>query len=117
MELDHDWLAARRTIDLTTYGRRTGTPRRIEIWWFRVDNRFVITGTPGPRDWLANVHATPEVIIHVDGLDIEARATPVTDPVFRRRVFTQPATNWHSTQEELDRLVTAAPMVEIHFAG
>ena len=47
-EVDH--LASHRTIDLTTFGRRSGLPRRIEIWWFQVDDRFVITGTPGRRD-------------------------------------------------------------------
>lgn len=117
MELDiHDVsrLASTRTIDLTTCGRRSGQPRRTEIWWFHVDRRFVVTGTPGRRDWLANILADPRVVIHADGLDIEAKATPVDDFEFRRRVFTAPETRWYTTQAELERLVREAPMVEIH---
>lgn len=115
--LDLDRLAGVRTIDLTTTGRNTGEPRRIEIWWFRVDDRFVITGTPGPRDWLANLLVNPDVVIHVDGLDIPARVMPVEDVGFRRRVFTDPETSWYGTREELDRLVATAPMVEVFLQG
>lgn len=115
MELDHDRLASHQTIDLSTVGRRTGEPRRIEIWWFHVDGRFIITGTPGRRDWLANIKADPEVVVHVDGMDIRARAIPVADEAFRRRVFTRPQTSWYTTQAELERLVERSPMVEIHF--
>jgi deazaflavin-dependent oxidoreductase (nitroreductase family) len=110
-----DRFASYLTIDLTTYGRRTGLPRRIEIWWFRVDGRFVITGTPGRRDWLANVLSNPRVIVHVDGKDLKGRATPVHDREFRRAVFTDSNISWYSTQAQLERLVKMAPMIEIEF--
>jgi deazaflavin-dependent oxidoreductase (nitroreductase family) len=112
---DVDRLASQRTIDLTTFGRRTGLPRRIEIWWFHVDGRFVITGTPGRRDWLANVNAHPKVVIHVDGLDLPATVRTITDRTFRLRVFTHPGVSWYRTQAELDALVSEAPMVEVFF--
>lgn len=115
MTLDHDHLASYRTIDITTVGRGSAKPHRIEIWWFRVDGRFVITGTPGPCDWLANVLANPEVLVHVAGQDLAARVHPVTDVDFRRRVFTNPDTAWYTTQAELERLVATAPMVEVIF--
>ena len=112
-----DELARHPTVDLTTTGRRSGRPSRIEIWWFRIDGRFVITGTPGPRDWFANVLAEPSVTIHVGGRDLPATATPTTDQVFRRRVLTDPQTSWYRTQAQLDRLVAEAPMVEIELAA
>ncbi|MFZ0013686.1 MAG: nitroreductase/quinone reductase family protein [Acidimicrobiia bacterium] len=117
MPLDLDHLASHQTIELTTTGRRTGKPRRIEIWWFRVDGRFVVTGTPGRRDWLANVLADPRVIVHVDGLDIGARAVVIDDEELRRRFFTRPATSWYAEQAGLDRLVETAPMVEVELQG
>lgn len=104
---------ARRTIDMTTYGRKTGMPRRIEIWWFHVGGRFVITGTPGRRDWLANVRSEPRVIIHVDDHDIHARVEEISDLELRRRVFNHGQTRWYSTQAELDRLIASAPMIEV----
>ena len=60
-------LAKDLTIDLTTTGRHSGRPRRIEIWMLKVGDRIVITGTPGPRDWYANLCA--------DGRCIETRGT------------------------------------------
>ena len=111
---DLDRLASIQTIDLTTFGRTTGQPRRIEIWWFQVDGRFLITGTPGRRDWLANVLDDPNVIVHVGGLDLETTATLITDHDFRMRVFTQSATSWYSSQAQLDHLVGEAPMIELH---
>lgn len=117
MNDDHTDLAHHRTIDLTTIGRKSGKPRRIEIWWFHVDGRFVITGTPGRRDWLANIRANPDVTIHVAGRDVPARAMPVDDPETRRSVFMDSSTSWYTTQAELDRLVATSPMVEITLAG
>ena len=106
-------LAATTVIDLTTTGRTSGQPRRIEIWWFHVDGRFVITGTPGPRDWFANVLADRRITIHVAGHDIPGTATPITDPTQRRSVLTSSQTSWYTTQAELDELVADAPMVEV----
>ena len=108
-------LAEVRTIDLTTFGRRSGLPRTVEIWWFNVDGRFIITGTPGRRDWLANVRSDPRVVIGVRGMEIRATVDEVRDSEFRRRVFAQRETRWYSTQAELDRLVEDAPMIEVLF--
>lgn len=110
-------LAAVKTIDLTTYGRKTGLPRRIEIWWFHLEGRFFITGTPGRRDWLANIRANPRVVIHVQDSDFEATAHEVVDPQLRELVFSQPETRWYSTQSEFRHLVNEAPMVEILLGG
>ena len=48
-------LASDQTIDITTIGRRSGAPRRIETWFHRVNGRVYLTGTPGRRDWYANL--------------------------------------------------------------
>lgn len=106
-------LASVRTINLTTFGRTTGLPRRIEIWWFRVGDRFVITGTPGRRDWVANIMANPRVIVHVDGMDIETTVSVITDKEQRLEVFKQPETRWYSSQAELEHLLAAAPMIAV----
>jgi deazaflavin-dependent oxidoreductase (nitroreductase family) len=108
-------LASVRTIDLSTYGRRTNQTRRVEIWWFRFEGRFIISGTPGKRDWLANIRANPAVIIHAVGQDLEATAVEIDDPDFRQRFFTHRDTRWYSTQSQLDRLVATAPMIEVSF--
>jgi deazaflavin-dependent oxidoreductase (nitroreductase family) len=112
-----DELARHRTIDLTTLGRRSGRPSRIEIWWFYIDGSFFITGTPGPRDWFANVLADPNVTIHAAGHDLPAIAHPVTDVETRSKVFDSELTRWYSSQSQRQRLIEQSPMVEISFDG
>ena len=80
---------AERTIDITTLGRRSGTPRRIEVWFHRVDGRWYLIGSPGPRSWYANVRANPRFIVHLKHgvtADLPATAVPV-DEATRRRVI------------------------------
>jgi len=68
-------------IDITTIGRKSGEPRRIEIWFHRLDGRFYITGTPGARSWYANLVANPDFTFHLKEsaqVDLPARASAVT---------------------------------------
>jgi deazaflavin-dependent oxidoreductase (nitroreductase family) len=106
-------LAATRTIEMTTIGHRSGERRTVEIWWLHIKGRFIVTGTPGRRDWYTNVLANPDVLISTSIGTFTATAVTIADAVFRRRVFTEPSANWYSSQEELHRLVETAPMVEI----
>jgi deazaflavin-dependent oxidoreductase (nitroreductase family) len=114
-------LAADTTIDLTTIGRRTGQPRRIEIWILKVGDRLVITGTPGPRDWYANLLADPSCTIHLKErlrADVPAMAHPVRDPEIRLAVFEHVEATWYRNQgEDLETLLEEAPMVELEVAG
>jgi hypothetical protein len=41
-------LANDRTIDITTIGRTSGLPRRIETWFYRVDDQIYLAGSPAP---------------------------------------------------------------------
>src|SRR5882762_9742504 len=52
-------LANDQVIDITTIGRQSGQPRRLEIWFHNIDGRLYITGLPGTRDWYANLVAHP----------------------------------------------------------
>lgn len=118
MDVVREELADDPTIDITTIGRRSGQPRRIEIWMLDVDGRFFITGTPGPRDWIANLRADPRLVIHLKRgaqRDLDARAEPVTDEVTRRRVLEHLSARWYLSQSALVDLVAAAPMVEVTF--
>jgi deazaflavin-dependent oxidoreductase (nitroreductase family) len=112
-------LAEDPTVDITTTGRRSGEPRRIEIWMLDVDGRFFITGTPGRRDWMANLRADPRLTVHLKrraGADLAATAAVVTDGPTRRRVLEHLSSRWYRSQTPLDELVERAPMVEVRFA-
>lgn len=120
MDVVRDELRDDPTVDVTTTGRRSGLPRRIEIWMLDVDGRFFITGTPGRRDWLANLVEQPELIVHLKRhaqRDLPARAELVADPATRRRVLEHLNAHWYRTQTPVDELVATAPMVEVTFAA
>ena len=83
-----------------------------------VDGRFFITGTPGPRDWLANLVADPSIVVHLKRhahLDVAGRARAITDPVTRRHVLEHLTADWYRGQTPLDDLIVSAPMVEVTF--
>jgi deazaflavin-dependent oxidoreductase (nitroreductase family) len=85
-----DSSAAEHTIEITTLGRHSGTARRIEVWFHRVEGRWYITGVPGPRGWYANLLAHPRFTVHLKHAviaDLPATAAPVDAPT-RRRVIT-----------------------------
>lgn len=102
------------TIDLTTIGRRSGRRRRIEIWYLLLDGVPYITGTPGPRDWYANVLANPSIVFHLKestSADIPGRAVVITDPDLRRRVFHAPNSDWYRSMASIEELVEESPMI------
>ena len=77
-------------IDITTTGRRSGQPRRIEIWFHYQDGRILITSSPGARGWYANMRADPNFTWHFKQSlirDVPAVATPITDEDERRAIF------------------------------
>jgi deazaflavin-dependent oxidoreductase (nitroreductase family) len=114
-------LAKDRVIDITTVGRRTGEPRRIEIWFHRLDGRYYITGTPGrPRDWYANLVAHPAFTFHLKEsatADLPATARPITDPAEREKVLAgllAPLGDFTSKPgQEHEVWVASSPLVEV----
>ncbi len=108
--LEHD-----RTIDITTIGRKTNQPHRIEIWFHNLDGRLYITGTPGQRSWYANLVAHPDFTLHLKGstrVDLLARATPITDPLQRRTILAGILRKL-GEQHDLDAWVAGSPLVEV----
>ncbi|MDX1600634.1 MAG: nitroreductase/quinone reductase family protein [Anaerolineales bacterium] len=106
-----------RTIDITTVGRRTGEPHRIEIWYHNVDGDIYLSGSPGPRDWYANLLGHPEFTFHLKGsvqADLKARARPINDPQARRQILAKIAGH-HRGETDLERWIESSPLVEVTF--
>jgi deazaflavin-dependent oxidoreductase (nitroreductase family) len=108
------------TIDITTTGRHSGAPRRIEIVFHRIDGRMWISGMPSPRrrSWLANLAADPRLTVHLKGpiavADLPAVARIVTDEAERRAVLERVARAWNRT--DVDRMVAQSPLIEVTIA-
>ena len=113
-------LARGQGIDITTTGRRSGEPRRIEIVYHVIDGRIWISGMPRPekRAWLANLEADPRLTVHLKGgvvADLPATARIVDDPAERRRILAGVAANWG--RSDLDRMVEQSPLIEVVVDG
>lgn len=79
-----DWsqFAREQYCYLTTRGRITGRPHRIEIW-FAIDNDtlYMLSGGGRRSDWVSNLLVTPAVTIELGTGRVEGHARVVTDPV------------------------------------
>jgi deazaflavin-dependent oxidoreductase (nitroreductase family) len=104
-----------RTIDITTRGRTTGQSRRTEIWFHNLDGRLYITGTPGRRDWYANLLANPEFTFHLKQrvqVDLSARATPILDKAQRQDILGRIIQRL-GRNRDLNAWVDGSPLVEV----
>lgn len=106
--------------DITTIGRKTGQPRRIEIYFHHFDGAFYLTGRPGfKRDWQANIEANPEFTLHLKRrvtADVPVTGEPEPDPEERSRILFRALTeSWGSdpgtARTDLDRWVESSPFI------
>ena len=104
-------------VDITTTGRRSGEPRRIEIAFHNVGGRIVISGMPireRTRAWLHNLEADPRLTLHLKQdvvADLPATARIVTAEAERRDLLVHVARNWNRT--DVDAMVAWSPLVEV----
>jgi deazaflavin-dependent oxidoreductase (nitroreductase family) len=118
-----------RTIDITTTGRRSGKPRRIEIVFYRLGEDVYLSGIPAPktRDWLANLAANPQFTLHLKHrfvADLPATATIILEPAERRRVLAVFVEEFNRRRREaddgwpeavLDEWVAQSPLAKVTF--
>lgn len=108
------------TIDITTTGRVTGEPRRIEIVFFNFDGRIYISGTPNPnheRAWLRNLEADPRMTFHLKApvrADLPATARVMRDPIERLPIIERVARAWRRDPEVMQ---AHSPLIEVTIPG
>lgn len=110
-------LARPHRIDITTTGRRSGLARRIELVFHVIDGKVIISGSPGRRDWYANLVADPHLTFHLKGpvqADLPAIARPITDPAERQRVMEAVARNW-GVEDRFEVFFRRSPLIEVRF--
>jgi F420H(2)-dependent quinone reductase len=106
-----------RTIDITTTGRKSNRPHRLETWLFRANGRHFLTGSPGRRDWYANLLAAPDFTLHLKesvAADLPGQAIPITNQEERRAIFTEILADLDALPD-LDAWLAGSPLMEIRF--
>ena len=111
-----DALRRSQTIDITTTGRRSREPRRIEIAIHPIGGRLWISGMPSRRTraWIRNLEADPHLTVHLKGevrADLPARARLVTAEDERRSVLTYIARIWR--RDDVEAMVRNSPLIEV----
>lgn len=111
-----DALARGGVIDITTTGRSSGEPRRLEIVLHAIDGRFFISGKPGfPRGWIANLHADPRMTVHLKRgvvADVPARGRVISDRAERGAILAPIAAGWGYP---VSVMVASSPLIEVVF--
>ena len=65
---------------VTTAGRRSGRPHRIEIWYAAQGNiLYLLSGGGMSSDWVRNLTANPAVVVEVEGDVFSASARVLQD--------------------------------------
>ncbi len=110
-------LARGGLIDITTIGRRSGRPRRIEIVFHNVDGHIVISGMPSRRTraWIHNLEADPRMTVHLKGLvaaDLPATARVISDAV-ERAATAQWIVDHAWPRMDVDAMTAYSPMIEV----
>ncbi len=114
-------LSRGHTIDITTTGRRSGLPRRIEIVFHNFDGRIYISGIPRAgrtRAWILNLAADPRFTFHLKGAvatDLPATARIITDEAERRAIFARIVTVWRG--QDVETMTAHSPLIEVTIEG
>jgi deazaflavin-dependent oxidoreductase (nitroreductase family) len=81
-------VAGKQTTKLTHYGRKTGKPYEVTIW-FVLDRDKLYIGTANvKRQWVRNVQKTPQVKLSIGGETFEGTARFLTDRSEHERAMT-----------------------------
>ncbi len=86
--LDLDSVERRKTVRLTTIGRRSGEPRTVTIWFVRGGPRSILVQhvAKQPAQWYRNLCANGSVRIDFGDGPVDARAVAIEAPERVREV-------------------------------
>lgn len=103
-------------IDITTTGRESGKPRRLEIVFHNIDGRIYISGMPSlnKRAWLANLEANTGFTFHLKGTvkaDLPATARVIDEDAERRAILPHIARIWG--RKDVEEMVRHSPLIEV----
>jgi deazaflavin-dependent oxidoreductase (nitroreductase family) len=103
-------------IDITTTGRKSGEPRRLEIMFHNIEGRLYISGIPSPkrRSWIANLDENPKLTFHLKGkvkADLAGTARVIDAQAERREILPHIARVWK--RNDLEQMVRYSPLIEV----
>ena len=80
-------VAGKQTTTLTHYGRKTGKPHEVTIWFVLDGDRLYIATANLNRQWVQNVQKTPQVKLSIPGENFKGTARFLTDRTEHERAL------------------------------
>ena len=79
-------VASRQTLRLTHYGRKSGRPYEVVIWYLVDGDRLYLVTANASRNWVRNVKARPGVSMRIGGEIFNGDVRPIVDQQERETV-------------------------------
>ncbi len=96
-------LAANDVCYITTTGRVSGRPHRIEIWFSMLGGTiYLLSGDRYRSDWVKNLRRQPEVAVEIAGQRFQGRSRIVSDAQEEAQARRLQATKYQQWQEGLE---------------
>jgi len=80
-------VARKQTTTLTHYGRKTGTPHEVTIWFVLDDDKLYIGTANVNRQWVRNVQKTPQIKLSMGGETFSGTSRFLTDRTEHERAM------------------------------
>src|SRR5437660_3340898 len=80
-------VAGKQTTTLTHYGRKTGKPHDVTIWFVLDDDKLYIGTANVNRQWVRNVKKTPQIKLSMGGETFSGTARFLTDRTEHERAM------------------------------
>jgi deazaflavin-dependent oxidoreductase (nitroreductase family) len=80
-------VAGKQTTRLTHYGRKTGKPHEVTIWFVLDGDRLYLGTANVNRQWVRNVQKMPQIKLSIGGENFEGNARFLTDRAEHERAL------------------------------
>ena len=109
-------VAGKQTTNLTHYGRKSGKPHEVTIWFVLDGDKLFIGSANVNRQWVRNVQRTPEVKLSMGGESFNGTARFLTDRTEHLRAMAAIRRKYWMFRPiiELGRVLTATGLMRDH---
>ena len=76
----------RQTLRLTHYGRKTGRPYEVTIWYLVDGDKLYLVTFNRNRNWVRNVKSRPAILLRIGEEVFNGDVREITDPQEREKV-------------------------------
>ena len=111
-------IASRKTLHLTTTGRRTGKRHTVEVWFAAGKDKLYLSHEGKETDWMKNIKKNSKVTMAIGDRKFEGKATYLqdgTDESWRGKVALYEKYYGNSTKEVIEDWFSLSKVIMVEF--